>query len=145
MWKCKDVEMRKLRLKSRLGGYCLPINHLEMQKLIFKFSDLHIFKFAFREFSQKTVNCLPIRCLVGLIFYFYTMNQFRYYIEWHLFGVCTAIGERLGIATSRIRTWFVYISFLTMGSPLIIYFVLAFLMNIKRYILSFRRNPVKYQ
>lgn len=73
------------------------------------------------------------------------MNRFRYYIEWQVFGVCSAIGERLGIATSRIRTWFVYISFLTMGSPLIIYFILAFWMNIKRYILSFRRNPFKYQ
>lgn len=73
------------------------------------------------------------------------MNRFRYFIEWQVFGVCTAIGERLGIATSRIRTWFVYISFLTMGSPLIIYFILAFVRNIRNYILSFRRNPVRYQ
>lgn len=73
------------------------------------------------------------------------MSKFKQFIEWHAFGVCTAIGERLGIATSRIRTWFIYISFLTMGSPLIIYFVLAFLMNIKRYILSARRNPLRYQ
>ena len=73
------------------------------------------------------------------------MNQFRHFIEWQVFGVCTAIGERLGIATARIRTWFVYISFLTMGSPLIIYFVLAFWMNMKRYILNLRRNPVKYE
>jgi phage shock protein PspC (stress-responsive transcriptional regulator) len=59
------------------------------------------------------------------------------------FGVCTAIGEKLGIATSRIRMWFIYISFLTMGSPLIIYMVLAFWMNIKEYILNARRNPLK--
>lgn len=73
------------------------------------------------------------------------MNKVRYFVEWHLFGVCTAMGERLGIATSRIRTWFVYISFLTIGSPLIVYFVLAFVMNIKRYILSVRRNRLKYE
>lgn len=73
------------------------------------------------------------------------MNRFRYFIEWQAFGVCSAIGERLGIATSRIRTWFIYVSFLTMGSPLIIYFILAFWMNIKRYILPLRRNPLKYQ
>ena len=72
------------------------------------------------------------------------MNRLKHFIEWQVFGVCTAIGERMGIATSRIRTWFIYISFLTMGSPLIVYFVLAFLMNIKRYILSARRNPLKY-
>ena len=73
------------------------------------------------------------------------MNRFRHFIEWQAFGVCTAIGEKMGIATSRIRQWFVYISFLTMGSPLIIYCIVAFWINMKRYILSFRRNPVKYQ
>jgi len=63
------------------------------------------------------------------------MNRLKNFIEWQVFGVCTAIGEKMGIATSRIRTWFIYISFLTMGSPLIVYFILAFWMNIKRYIL----------
>lgn len=72
------------------------------------------------------------------------MNKLKQFIEWQAFGVCTSIGDKMGIATSRIRTWFIYISFLTMGSPLIIYFVLAFIMNIKRYILSARRNPLKY-
>lgn len=73
------------------------------------------------------------------------MNRLRSNIEWHLFGVCTAIGERMGIPTSRIRTWFVYVSFLTMGSPLIVYFIVAFWMNMKRYIISLRRNPFRYQ
>lgn len=69
------------------------------------------------------------------------MNRLRYFIEWQLFGVCTAIGERVGISVTRIRTWFIYISFLTMGSPLIVYFILAFWMNMKRYIEAVRRNP----
>ncbi|HTN35776.1 MAG TPA: PspC domain-containing protein [Arachidicoccus sp.] len=72
------------------------------------------------------------------------MNRFRSFIEWRAFGVCAAIGNRLGIASSRIRLWFIYISFLTMGSPLIIYMVMAFWMNIKRYVLFARRNPLKY-
>jgi len=70
------------------------------------------------------------------------MNRLRYFIEWQVFGVCTAIGEKMGISVARIRTWFIYISFLTMGSPLIVYFVLAFWMNIKRYIMAVRRNPL---
>ena len=65
-------------------------------------------------------------------------------IEWQAFGVCSAIGERIGIATSRIRMWFIYISFLTLGSPLIVYMVLAFWMNMKRYILMRRRNPLRW-
>ena len=70
------------------------------------------------------------------------MNRMRYFIEWKLFGVCTAIGERIGISVTRIRTWFIYISFLTMGSPLIVYFILAFWMNMKRFIMAVRRNPL---
>ena len=73
------------------------------------------------------------------------MNRLRHFIEWKLFGVCAAIGERMRISPTRIRTWFIYISFLTAGSPLILYFILAFWMNMKRYILSFRRNPLKYE
>jgi len=73
------------------------------------------------------------------------MNRLRYFIEWKLFGVCRAIGEKMGISVTRIRTWFVYISFITMGSPLIVYFILAFWMNMKRYIMAVRRNPLWYQ
>lgn len=71
-------------------------------------------------------------------------SKLRDFIELNLFGVCTGLGERMGIATSRIRMWFVYISFLTFGSPVIIYMVLAFWMNMKRYIGLGRRNPVRY-
>jgi phage shock protein PspC (stress-responsive transcriptional regulator) len=72
------------------------------------------------------------------------MQRVRYFLEMHAFGVCTAIGERLGIASAKIRMWFIYISFLTLGSPVIIYMVLAFWIRIKKYILLGRRNPLKY-
>jgi phage shock protein PspC (stress-responsive transcriptional regulator) len=70
------------------------------------------------------------------------IQKLREFVELRAFGVCSAMGERLGIATSRIRMWFIYISFLTLGSPVIIYMVLAFWMNIKRYILAGKRNPL---
>jgi phage shock protein PspC (stress-responsive transcriptional regulator) len=69
------------------------------------------------------------------------MNKLKNFIEWQAFGVCTAIGEKLGIATSRIRMWFIYISFLTMGSPIIIYMVIAFWLNMKKYMKAAKRNP----
>ena len=72
---------------------------------------------------------------------FYRLKDF---IELRAFGVCNAIGERLGIASSRIRLWFIYISFLTLGSPVIIYMIMAFWMNIKNYIELHRRNPVRW-
>jgi phage shock protein PspC (stress-responsive transcriptional regulator) len=72
------------------------------------------------------------------------MNKIRAYLELNAFGVCSAIGEKMGIASSKIRMWFIYISFLTVGSPVIIYMIMAFWLNIKRYILVFKRNPIKY-
>jgi len=72
------------------------------------------------------------------------MNRLRNFIEWNAFGVCTAIGDKMGIATSRIRQYFLYTSLLTMGSPIIIYMVLAFWMNMKKYIRSAKRNPLYY-
>ena len=72
------------------------------------------------------------------------MNRLKNFIEWQAFGVCAALGEKMGIATSRIRMWFIYISFLTFGSPVVIYMITAFWMNMKRYIRAARRNPVRY-
>ncbi len=73
------------------------------------------------------------------------MNQIKHFIEWHVFGVCTAIGQKMGIATSTIRKYFICISFLAVGSPIIVYLFVAFWMNIKKYILNARRNPIRYQ
>jgi phage shock protein PspC (stress-responsive transcriptional regulator) len=72
------------------------------------------------------------------------MNRLKTFIEWQAFGVCSALGEKMGIATSRIRMWFIYISFLTLGSPIVVYMVIAFWMNIKNYMLAARRNPIRY-
>ena len=72
------------------------------------------------------------------------MNRLKDFVEWNAFGVCSAIGNRMGIATSRIRQYFLYVSVLTVGSPIILYMVLAFWMNIRRYIKAARRNPWYY-
>jgi phage shock protein PspC (stress-responsive transcriptional regulator) len=72
------------------------------------------------------------------------MERLRSYIEWQVFGVCTRIGEVMGISTFTIRKYFIYISCLTLGSPIVFYFILAFWMNLKRYIWEGKRNPLKY-
>ncbi len=72
------------------------------------------------------------------------MSKLKQFIEWHVFGVCTAIGEKMGIATSTIRKYFIYMSFFTFGSPVIIYLFVAFWMNVKKYILIATRNPLKH-
>jgi len=71
------------------------------------------------------------------------MNKIKHYIEWQVFGVCAYLGDKMGIASGTIRKSFIYISLLTMGSPIIFYIFVAFWMNIKNYILSARRNPLR--
>jgi phage shock protein PspC (stress-responsive transcriptional regulator) len=73
------------------------------------------------------------------------MKRIRETVEYNLFGVCTFLGEKFNIATSKIRLYFIYLSFFTFGSPVIIYFILAFWMNIRQYMLYGRRNPIWYK
>jgi phage shock protein C len=54
------------------------------------------------------------------------MNRLRYFVENQVFGVCAHLGEVLNISASSIRLYFIYASFLTFGSPVIIYLVMAF-------------------
>jgi phage shock protein C len=61
------------------------------------------------------------------------MLIFKSLIEQTAYGVCTKIGEKIGLSTRRIRLFFIYTSFLTFGSPLIVYMILAFWMNMKKY------------
>ncbi|UYQ91497.1 PspC domain-containing protein [Chitinophaga horti] len=72
------------------------------------------------------------------------MNRLKDFMEWQAFGVCSAIGAKIGVATSRIRLFFIYTSFLTIGSPVIVYMILAFWVNMKNYIANARRNPLRY-
>jgi len=68
------------------------------------------------------------------------MQNLKYFVEKHVFGVCTYLGERFGISGARIRLYFIYTSFITMGSPIIIYLILAFWINIKKYIRHHRNT-----
>ncbi|HTA82572.1 MAG TPA: PspC domain-containing protein [Bacteroidia bacterium] len=61
------------------------------------------------------------------------------WFEQKAFGVCTWLGLKLGMKSTTIRLYFIYLSFFTFGSPIIIYFILAFLLENKKY---FSRSSV---
>lgn len=61
------------------------------------------------------------------------MNELRHNIEKQAFGVCSYLGEKFNIPGKRIRLYFIYTSFLTFGSPVIIYLIMAFWLNVKDY------------
>jgi phage shock protein PspC (stress-responsive transcriptional regulator) len=69
------------------------------------------------------------------------MKKLKSLFEKSAFGVCQYLGDKLGIAAGTVRMHFIYITFITMGSPLIIYLFMAFWLNIKRYI---RRNTMMW-
>jgi len=71
------------------------------------------------------------------------MQQLQQFFEKYAFGVCTHLGEKLNIPTYSIRLFFIYTSFLTVGSPVIVYLFLAFIMNFRKH-LRRRNNSVWY-
>ncbi len=62
------------------------------------------------------------------------MKRISRFFEERAFGVCSALGEKLGIASSSIRLFFIYASFLTLGSPVIVYLALAWIMNVRKHL-----------
>jgi phage shock protein PspC (stress-responsive transcriptional regulator) len=64
------------------------------------------------------------------------------FFEKQAFGVCAWWGEKLGIHSSRIRLFFIYFSFLTVGSPLIIYMCMAFVLELRNYVKQGERNRI---
>ena len=61
------------------------------------------------------------------------MEIIKNFTERYGFGVCNTLGRYMGLHASRVRLYFIYLSFVTFGSPIFIYLVLAFWINIKKY------------
>jgi phage shock protein C len=60
--------------------------------------------------------------------------------ERQIFGVCSWIGEKFEIKSSKVRLFFIYSSFLTFGSPLVIYLIFAFYLENKEYLQKPKRK-----
>lgn len=69
------------------------------------------------------------------------MTNLRDYLQLRVYGVCSYLGNKLEMPSSKIRLYFIYASFVTAGSPVIVYLSLAFLLKIRNYIKG-QRNPV---
>lgn len=60
------------------------------------------------------------------------IKKIIFWFEQNAFGVCESIGKYLGINSLTVRKYFIYLSFFTFGSPIIIYFILYFFKENKR-------------
>ena len=62
-------------------------------------------------------------------------------IEMSVYGVCSYLGRKMSIPSKKVRLFFIYTSFIALGSPVIIYLILTFVLNL-RYMIKTKRNPV---
>jgi len=70
------------------------------------------------------------------------IEELRKLVETRVFGVCSRLGQRLGIPSHHIRLFFVYATFIATFSPVILYLILAFWVKLKDYI-SEKISPVR--
>jgi phage shock protein C len=68
------------------------------------------------------------------------IQSIKGFFEKQAFGVCTWLGTILKMRSSNIRLFFIYTSFLTVGSPIIVYMILAFWLKMKNYVFSKRTS-----
>ena len=62
-------------------------------------------------------------------------------MEFRLFGVCAWWGEKLKMPQGSIKLFFIYSTFLTVGSPIIVYMVMAFVLKLRNMVRS-KRNLI---
>jgi len=62
------------------------------------------------------------------------------FLEQRSFGVCTYLGERLGISISKIRLFFIYTSFLAVGFPIIFYLLAGIVLDMRNYVKRIRHK-----
>ncbi|WP_339922718.1 PspC family transcriptional regulator [uncultured Cyclobacterium sp.] len=71
------------------------------------------------------------------------MENIKLFFQERAFGVCSKLGEKLHFPIDSIRLFFIYSSFITLGSPIIVYVSLGMLMKIRTY-LRRMNNPVLF-
>ncbi len=64
-------------------------------------------------------------------FIYQTITGIRDWFELQAFGVCEWWGNKLGMRTANIRLFFIYVSFIAIGSPVVIYLIMAFILNLR--------------
>jgi len=57
------------------------------------------------------------------------------------FGVCAWWGKKLGLKVHKIRVFFIYLSFITFGSMLFVYLIMAFVLEHKNFFKIRKKRP----
>jgi len=73
------------------------------------------------------------------------VNRIIEFFERQAYGVCAWWGDKLGIRPHRVRLSFIYLSFITFGSPVIIYLIMAFILENKEYFKAPRKRATIWE
>jgi phage shock protein C len=61
------------------------------------------------------------------------INKIVFFFELRSFGVCRFWAQKLGINTSKVRLGFIYASFIGLGSPLLLYLIMGWILEHKHF------------
>jgi len=53
-------------------------------------------------------------------------NKISDVATFNLFGLCTLLADKMGLNVDRLRIYFIYSSFLMLGSPVLLYLLMSF-------------------
>ena len=67
-------------------------------------------------------------------------SWFRNTIDMQAFGACSRLAEYLNMKASSVRFFFIYSSFLTFGSPILLYLILMFVFRLNNLVNSKRSS-----
>ena len=59
------------------------------------------------------------------------LDKILIFFEKRAFGVSEFLGSKFGVNPALVRKFFIYLSFVTLGSPLLIYFPMAYFLENK--------------
>jgi len=68
------------------------------------------------------------------------MDKIKDMMEKSAFGVCSYLGRKMGIASSRVRLYFIYVTFFTVGLSFGFYLTMAFVFKLKDLIYTKRSS-----
>lgn len=60
-----------------------------------------------------------------------TIQKIALFFELRSFGVSTWFARKTRVEVSRVRLFFIYVSFIGLGSPIIVYLIMAFVLEHK--------------
>lgn len=67
------------------------------------------------------------------------IQKIAFFFEMRSFGVSTWFARKLRVDVSRVRLFFIYFAFIGLGSPILLYLIMAFILEHK-HIFKFQRK-----